>query len=144
MCKGPVAEEIIQSFFHYFCSSLLVLPPLKYSVTQLNGVYVLQYGHRFWGFNIRRGFQNGDESHAVQHPERFQGLCDQARKKLPVLCEISGCSNSRWADWCWKSHQMARESRNNGVLYITEALEIVINFVWLLNEFPSALLHLHQ
>lgn len=84
-----MAEEIIQSFFHVFCSfSLLVLLTLKYSVTQLNGVYVLHYGHRFWGFITRRGFQNGDESPVAQHPECFQGLCDQAGKKLIILHEI--------------------------------------------------------
>ena len=83
-------------FFNFFCSSsLLVLLTLKCSVTQLSGVYVLHYGYRFGVFNNDRGFQNGDESCAAQYLQCFQGLCDQAGKKLLVLCEISGCSNSR-------------------------------------------------
>lgn len=77
-----MAEEIIQSFFNFFCSSsLLVLLTLKYSVTQLNDVYALHYGHNFGVLNIHRSFPNGDESCAVQHPECFQGLCDQAGKE---------------------------------------------------------------
>lgn len=63
-------------------------PYTKIFLYQLNGVYVLHYGHRFGGFSSHRGFQNGDESHTTPDPECFHGPCDQFGKQLLILREI--------------------------------------------------------